>query len=215
MHGELFSTERIKLFRLSICMTSNARDDKSKLRSTIRAALKRISPAVRAVESAALCKRLNVRIRSARSILFFAPLPNEPDIWPLVSEALATGKLVALPRFLSKTQAYVACRVLNPQTDIEIGKFGIREPSARCAEVPLNQLDFILVPGVAFDLNGRRLGRGKGFYDRLLAQVRGVTCGVAFDEQILGEVPAGPHDVGLNCILTPTRWVEPKQRAVL
>ena len=133
----------------------------------------------------------------------------------MVSEALALGKAVTLPRFLPRTQTYIACRVLNSQVDVEIGKFGIREPSARCAEVSLNQLDFILVPGVAFDLNGRRLGRGKGFYDRLLAQVRGVTCGVAFEQQIAGEVPAGPHDVGLNCILTPTRWVEPKQRAVL
>jgi 5-formyltetrahydrofolate cyclo-ligase len=65
-----------------------------------------------------------------------------------------------------------------------------------------------LVPGVAFDLHGRRLGRGKGFYDRLLADVRGKTCGVAFDEQIVREVPVEPHDSDVNCILTPTRWIE-------
>ncbi|HEX7469911.1 MAG TPA: 5-formyltetrahydrofolate cyclo-ligase [Verrucomicrobiae bacterium] len=191
--------------------------EKSALREQIRTRLKTIPAAERAAASAQLRTRLAQEkfFADAKTILFFAPLPGEPDIWPLIPLALGLGKLVALPRFSPKTQAYVACRVLNPQTDIEIGKFGIREPSARCAEVPLNQLDFILVPGVAFDLNGRRLGRGKGFYDRLLAQVRGVTCGVAFEQQIAGEVPAGPHDVGLNCILTPTRWVEPKQRAVL
>jgi 5-formyltetrahydrofolate cyclo-ligase len=76
------------------------------------------------------------------------------------------------------------------------------------ASAPLNRLDFILVPGVAFDLHGRRLGRGRGFYDQLLANVRGRTCGVAFDEQIVRDVPIEPHDVSLNCILTPTRWVE-------
>jgi 5-formyltetrahydrofolate cyclo-ligase len=53
------------------------------------------------------------------------------------------------------------------------------------------------------------LGRGKGFYDRLLPGVRGVTCGVAFDEQVFRELPSAPHDVHLSCILTPTRWIEP------
>jgi 5-formyltetrahydrofolate cyclo-ligase len=67
----------------------------------------------------------------------------------------------------------------------------------------------VLVPGVAFDSHGRRLGRGKGFYDQLLAFVRGTKCGVAFDEQIVPEIPIEPHDVRLNCILTPTRWIEP------
>ena len=74
--------------------------------------------------------------------------------------------------------------------------------------VSLNRLDFILVPGVAFDLHGRRLGRGRGYYDILLAKVRGTTCGVAFDEQIVREVPVEPHDSDVNCILTPTRWIE-------
>jgi 5-formyltetrahydrofolate cyclo-ligase len=198
-------------------MNQSLNEQKATQRRSIRAVLQGISPDARALASSQICARLKEQSvwKNAKSVLFFAPLPGEPDIWPLIPLALGLGKLVALPRFSPKTQAYVACRVLNPQTDIEIGKFGIREPSARCAEVPLNQLDFILVPGVAFDLNGRRLGRGQGYYDRLLAQVRGVTCGVAFEQQIAGEVPAGPHDVGLNCILTPTRWVEPKQRAVL
>jgi 5-formyltetrahydrofolate cyclo-ligase len=69
-------------------------------------------------------------------------------------------------------------------------------------------LDLVLAPGVAFDLQGHRLGRGKGFYDRLLADVRGVKCGVAFDEQIVDAVPVGPLDVGVDCLVTPTRWLE-------
>ena len=72
----------------------------------------------------------------------------------------------------------------------------------------MNRLDLVLVPGVAFDLQGRRLGRGRGFYDRLLADVDGIKCGIAFDEQMVNEVPAGPPDVRLNFILTPTRCVE-------
>jgi len=72
-----------------------------------------------------------------------------------------------------------------------------------------NRLDLILVPGIAFDLRGRRLGRGKGYYDRWLPALRGKTCGVAFDEQIVDDIPLEPHDVVVNCILTPTRWIEP------
>lgn len=191
--------------------------DKPGLRERIRAKIKALPPESRSAASEAICERLKQQPiwKSAQSILFFAPMWDEPNIWPLLSEAIALGKTVALPRFLPRTKTYIACRVLNAETDLETGKFGIHEPNARCGEWPLNQLDFVLVPGVAFGLNGRRLGRGRGFYDRLLAEVRGVTCGVAFEQQIVDHVPSAPHDVVLNCILTPSRWVEPKQRAVL
>jgi 5-formyltetrahydrofolate cyclo-ligase len=138
----------------------------------------------------------------------FAPLADEPDIWPLLGEALKTAKLVALPSFVPGANVYVARRIGDLDRDVVAGKFGVREPAASCAEIPLNQLDLVLVPGVAFDARGRRLGRGKGFYDRLLADVRGAKCGVAFDEQLVATVPDGPRDIPLNCILTPTRWIE-------
>jgi len=145
----------------------------------------------------------------ASSVLLYAPLGNELDIWPLLALALAAGKLVALPRFDPQTQQYTACRIRAPGEELSLGRYGIREPSKQCELVALNGLDLVLAPGVAFDLRGRRLGRGKGYYDRLLAKVRGKTCGVAFDEQIVCEVPVQPHDSDVNCILTPTRWIEP------
>jgi 5-formyltetrahydrofolate cyclo-ligase len=144
----------------------------------------------------------------AASVLFFLALPDEPNLWPLVSEALSSGKTVALPRFVSKSRGYVAAEVKTLQGELVVGHYRVLEPLPSCPEVPLNRLDLALVPGVAFDLYGRRLGRGKGYYDRLLAGFGGIKCGVAFDEQIVAEVPAGPQDVRLNCILTPTRWIE-------
>lgn len=146
--------------------------------------------------------------RQAQSVLVYAPLPGELDIWPLALEALATGKKVALPRFNGATRRYAGCLIGDPERDLRVGHFGVREPLERCDSVPLNRLDFILVPGVAFDLLGRRLGRGKGYYDQMLAEPHGATCGVGFDEQIVLQVPVAPHDILLNCILTPTRWVE-------
>lgn len=124
---------------------------------------------------------------------------------PLINDALASGKVAALPRFDREKSHYVACAITNV-TDVVPGQFGIPEPTQVCPLIPLNKLDFLLVPGVGFTLAGCRLGRGKGYYDRLLAEARGTKCGVAFDWQVTVEVPAEPHDILLDCIVTPTRW---------
>jgi 5-formyltetrahydrofolate cyclo-ligase len=183
---------------------------KAALRKQIHTLLQKISPATRTTASAQICERLKEQsfFQSAATVLFFAPLPGEADAWPLLEETLAAGKTAALPRFDPAEQSYVACRMQNLRTEIVAGQFGIREPGPGCVEIPFGRLDLILVPGVAFDLRGSRLGRGKGFYDRLLAEIRGVKCGVAFDEQIVDEVPAGNLDVPVDFILTPTRCLK-------
>jgi 5-formyltetrahydrofolate cyclo-ligase len=189
----------------------NISDSKAGLRKEIRARLKTMTPEQRVAASGRACALLEQQAvwRKAEHIFFYAPLPEELDIWRLVSDSLAAGKTVALPRFDSATQRYVACQIQDIAKDLHHGQFGIREAGAHCVAVPPNRLDLVLVPGVAFDLQGRRLGRGKGFYDQLLTFVRGTTCGVAFDEQIVETIPVEPHDVHLNCILTPTRWIQP------
>jgi 5-formyltetrahydrofolate cyclo-ligase len=191
-------------------MQTDIQAAKASLRKQIRDALQKISPAARTTLSVQIRDRLKEQAiwKNAGSVLFFAPLPDELDLWPLLEAALAAGKIAALPRFNPAGKHYVACRVQNLRSEIAPGAFGIREPAARCPEIPLSRLDLILVPGVAFDWHGHRLGRGKGFYDRLLAGTRGVKCGIAFDEQMVNEVPAGPSDVHMNFILTPTRSAE-------
>lgn len=184
-------------------------EQKRVLRQEIALALKSMSFAQREEGSARACALLQAQEvwRRAETVLFFAPLPQEPDIWPLVSQALHEGKQAALPRFLETGQCYQACRITDVAADLCQGRFGIREPGQTCAVIPLDRLDLVLAPGIAFDLHGRRLGRGKGFYDRLLAAARGTLCGVGFDQQIVATVPVEAHDIMLNCILTPTRWV--------
>ena len=180
---------------------------KDLLRQRIRATLRGLPATERHALSLQLCDQLRPRAvwQSARAILFFAPLPDEPDITPLFDEVWAAGRTLALPRFDSTSDSYLPCRVAH-RAELAPGRFGVLEPRPACPLIPLNQLDFIFVPGVAFDLEGRRLGRGKGFYDRLLAGVRGHKCGVALDAQIVTEVPEEPHDVRVDSILTPTRW---------
>lgn len=184
--------------------------EKKLVREQFRRKLRQKSPAERTADSAALCERL---VRSTiweetRTVLFFAPLAEEPDIWPAFHYILRQGLTVALPRMDLGAGTYKASVVRNPEQDLVTGHFGIREPGPGCEDHPLNLLDLVLVPGVAFDLGGRRLGRGAGYYDRLLTKVRGTACGIAFDEQISGELPVEPHDVFVDCILTPTRWLQ-------
>jgi 5-formyltetrahydrofolate cyclo-ligase len=191
-------------------MNDETQQAKAALRAKIAAELKRLTAPERAAASLQACALLEQQAvwRSAKALLFYAPLADEPDVWRLLEDSLAAGKTVALPRFQPEQGAYAACLITQVGSDLQTGKFGIREPRESCPIIPLNRLDLVLVPGVAFDLNGHRLGRGKGYYDRLLANTAGLTCGVAFDQQIVSHVPGGPHDVRLCCILTPTRWHE-------
>jgi 5-formyltetrahydrofolate cyclo-ligase len=185
-------------------------ESKAALRQQMRAQLRNMDPAQRTSDSARACALIKSQTvwRKAQTILFYAPLAEELDVWPLTGEALAAGKIVALLRFDSGTDEYVACRIQNPAGDMQDGKFGIREPNERCPILPVDELDLVLVPGVAFDMHGRRLGRGGGIYDRLMELASGTTCGVAFDEQIVPEIPTEAHDINVKCLLTPTRWIK-------
>jgi len=166
---------------------------------------------IRSLASALMRSPLSSRPewQRAKSVLLYAPFQYEPDIWDLLTQALSEGKVVALPLFSAAERQYRACRVRDLQRDIVTGHFGIREPAPTCAADCLNRLDLILVPGVAFDMNCHRLGRGKGHYDQFLAVVEGRKYGVGYDEQLVDRIPLEPHDIALDCILTPTRWIEP------
>ena len=192
-------------------MDSILEDFKAKLRKELRARIAGLTEADRRAASGQAVSLLarQPAWNQAGSVLFYAPIEEELDVWPLLEAALEAGKLTALPRFDPERNCYKAHQIKDLRRDLELGRYGIREPRMDCNQVPLNRLDFILVPGVGFDLHGRRIGRGKGYYDQMLTAVRGKTCGVAFDQQIVCEIPVGPHDSDVNCILTPTRWIEP------
>lgn len=129
-------------------------------------------------------------------IAAFSALSGEPDAldpWP-------GNKRIALPRVCGEELMFhwVASRA-----ELQPGKFGILEPSAEASPAG-NDFDLILVPGLAFDLHGGRLGRGKGFYDRFLADARGLRAGVCFDNQIVDSVPAEAHDLRMDFLVTPS-----------
>ena len=187
-----------------------AAEQKADIRRRTRNSVRALTADQRRQFSESLVARLRAQPvwHNACAVLLFAPLADEPDIGPLISAAFADGKLVTLPRFDAGSGGYRAAHVQSLSDLSAPAAFGVREPAAGCPEFPFSQLDLALVPGVAFDAFGARLGRGKGFYDRLLTEVAGVKCGVAFDGQVVASLPVEPHDVNLNCLVTPTRWLE-------
>jgi 5-formyltetrahydrofolate cyclo-ligase len=184
-------------------------ETKSELRSRIRAALKQISAEEAVTASRQACELLQAQTiwRQANCVLFYSPLALELDLSPLMREARVKGKTVALPRFIATDGCYGVFDAGHSPESLQRGNFGVLEPGPEAVAIPLNQLDLALVPGIAFDMGGRRLGRGKGFYDRLLAAVPSPKCGVAFDQQVVSEIPVESHDILMNFILTPTRWL--------
>ena len=174
---------------------------KAELREEMRAEAKRHSAEERADASRRICERIRAKAvwKQAVKILLFVPTAHEPDIWPLVGD----GKQVSLPAFDGKLGRYQA-REIKHDTDLVLGQFGIREPIPSSPLADLATLDVVLAPGIAFALDGSRLGRGKGYYDRLLEKVHATKIGVCFDWQVLPRIPGDDHDIRMDHIVAQT-----------
>ena len=133
----------------------------------------------------------------------YHPRADEPDVWPLVERAWSAGKCVVLPTYDEVSATYQWCRIASFE-DLVPGRFGIPEPRSRCDRVDAVRLDLAFVPGLGFSTDGGRLGRGQGFYDRLLRFFRGRSYGVAFDFQMLPQIPREGHDVELTGVISPS-----------
>lgn len=133
--------------------------------------------------------------RSARTVGAYMPLPDEVNIAPLFP---CPEKTFFIPAFDSGSGLY---RMARLSADLKKGRFGIMEP-ATPVFAAADELDLIIVPGVAFDRLGRRIGRGGGFYDRLLPQYRAIRAGICFDFQRLEAVPTEEHDAPMHFLVT-------------
>ncbi len=178
---------------------------KAQVRAAMRARLRMLPPDGWKRQSAEVCDRIRSlpEWAEARWVGGYVPMRDELDLVPLMREVLASGRRLALPAFDGNSGQYGFREVGDWDRDLLPGRYGVGEPGSGCAAVPVTWLDFVLVPGLAFDARGGRLGRGKGFYDRLLASAVGVTCGVGGDEQLLSAVPVEAHDIRLNLVALP------------
>ena len=188
------------------------REAKRALRERILAARDARAVAVRGAESAAIAQRVAdlASFRRAGCVVLTLPFRSEWDTRALLHEALARRADVALPRVNEATRMIELHRVRDVQSDIAEGYRGIPEPLASLPRVEAKDVEWILVPGVAFDLRGRRLGYGGGYYDRLLPLLPTNASRIAgaFDLQVVDAIPAAPHDLSVHAIATPTRLVD-------
>lgn len=138
--------------------------------------------------------------RKAKTVMFYITFDGEVDTKEMIKEAQKLGKIIVVP-VCKKNRAIRAC-FLGDQTKLARGPYGIREPAVK-ESIHLKYLDLVVVPGVAFDKQGLRLGRGKGYYDRFLKKLHKKTTsiGLAFDFQILPFVPATTHDLAVDKIV--------------
>ncbi len=137
-----------------------------------------------------------------RSVALYSPTQNEVDTAEIRAHALGTGKCVFFPR--CGPQDLLELIQIGSAAEFSLGRFGILEPTGekRLSDWDPEQL-LVFVPGVAFDLRGNRLGRGKGWYDRLIKQLTGATLvALAYDFQIVEEVPADGWDQKLHYVIT-------------
>ncbi len=142
--------------------------------------------------------------RQAHCVLGFYPLPSEPDIRPLLSQALKEGKCLLLPVTDAENRIH-PCRVTELDA-LRPGRYGIPEPDP--AQEASQEPDLILVPALAYDLRCRRLGHGAGCYDRYLSGRAAVRLGVCFDDCLLAQVPCEAHDLCVDLVVTEKRLVQ-------
>ena len=180
---------------------------KTSLRSYIRAQKKQHS----AAELAAMSEEITNRVlasawwQEAGILLLYYPLADEVDVRPLIREAYREGKRVLLPVCKGDD---LELRLYEGEASLAPGAFGIMEPTGQLfARDSYPDVQLALVPGMAFDRAGHRLGRGKGYYDRLLPRLAHARLqGICFPFQLLDSVPAEPHDIPVHevtCGISP------------
>jgi len=143
--------------------------------------------------------------RRATTVCCYVALPYEVQTWRMIEEMLAHGKRVVVPVMQPNTKRLRLTEVRDPATELAPGPFGVWEPrSSVRRSVPAREVDLALVPGIAFDRRGYRLGHGHGYFDRFLARLPRTTrrVGLAFRFQLLDRLPIAAHDHAVHAVLT-------------
>ena len=141
--------------------------------------------------------------REARCLALYCAIHNEVSTDEIVEQALDRGKSLVLPRVSGEELEFV---LIESPAELVSGTFGVKEPKGSHL-VPVEKVDLIVVPGVAFDQRGHRLGYGRGYYDRALAKCQShcIKVGFAYDSQLVEELPATDYDETLSMLITESQ----------
>ncbi|MDD5135919.1 MAG: 5-formyltetrahydrofolate cyclo-ligase, partial [Candidatus Omnitrophica bacterium] len=173
---------------------------KHKIRSHIKEKLNSHSELEKSEKSGIIKHQLfnEEAFREAKVVMFYVSLKDEVSTLSMIDEAIKIGKRVCVPVIIKEEKRLIAGEIKDRISDLERQHFGIYQPKAgHVKEVPLENIDMIIVPGIAFDKNNVRLGRGHGYYDRLLCALpnKTKTVGLAFGFQVVEHLPKDSHDI--------------------
>lgn len=190
-------------------MTDPINKAKSDIRKRMRALLASMTEQQRHEASVNVCNRV-IALESfdhATTVMLYMPLATEVDVTPIALRCFRRGQMVCVPKVDWNKRDMHPVEVTSLDDHVmDCDEHGVRVPK-NCRQVPIGMIDLILVPGLAFDPRGNRLGRSAGYFDRFLAKVKSsvTKIGVAFDQQIVDNLPTKPHDVAMDIVVTDRR----------
>lgn len=186
--------------------------DKSQLRVHFKKRIHNISTQDKAAQSEAIVAQLVSFFKKQQGVwTLFSPLKDEPNLVHLLQDCSHIQWV--FPVVISKTE--MVFKKLLDVNQWVTSAWGIDEPSDSAELVASQNIDGVIVPGLAFDRRGYRLGRGGGYYDRFLENFKGLKLGVTFSEALSMEaLPSEPHDQHLNIIVSPHEWIDLNQSEV-
>jgi len=146
--------------------------------------------------------------KQASTILFYVSYNNEVYTHEMIKELLTSKKIVVVPIADKKNRSLILSKIKN-WNNLSVGSYNILEPKKEIIkEVNIESIDLMIVPGVGFDENGRRIGHGKGYYDKLLKNSKHATSiGISFECQIVKRIPTQNHDIPVDKIVTEKRVI--------
>ena len=178
---------------------------KHRLREKIKLVLENIPAGQADEQSRQGCLRLTQlpEFQNASTIMLYIPIQNETDGMPVADQAWKDGKTVLVPKINYSQRTMAAIRYDSRLAGMRANQYGIPEPLETQAQ-PVENIDLIVVPSLACDRNGNRLGRGGGFYDRFLSQpaMKAVTCSLVFNQQLLDNIPVETNDWPVDIVVT-------------
>jgi 5-formyltetrahydrofolate cyclo-ligase len=179
--------------------------EKIELRQQLRTRLLAMSPEQRKDKSRKACRNLiaTEQFQSASVIMMFLSLPHEIDTSDAILYAWQLGKTVAVPKVSWQQRHMIAVQINSLDTGFSTGTWGLRNPLTG-VPIPFGQIDLVVAPGLGFDRQGNRLGRGGSFYDRFFANkdLMASRCGLAFAEQVMESIPTADTDEPVEYLVT-------------
>lgn len=176
--------------------------DKQQLRDALLSQRSATLPEQRAAIHAAICQRVlgSDKYRAAKTLFIYWSTAEEIDTHTIIADALQHEKRVCVPKCLPGHR--MQPRQILSERDLTEQTFGIPEPGAHCAPIPPSEIDLCIIPALACDRTGARLGYGGGFYDRFLPQTAAYRMALCAHDRILPQLPVQPHDIQCACIIT-------------